>query len=424
MLEKQNKLSAHTVLRIAEGTSHKIGDEFHTALIETLSEVMDVSLVLITHGEGYPARTARTLFCWREGLPAENFQYELAGTPCALVYGRDRITVPCDLGKRFPKEKGFEGYCGVPLLNRHGTVVGHFAVFSKTPFENAELCETIMRIFGSRVEVELQRAAADRDRDALVHSLQRTRDRLEQQRDASRAANSFKSDLVAMTVHDLRNPLTAILNRAELISAYLNENTSLPPQARIEKAAQSANEIINTSERMEKMISGVLDSARANATDISYAPAKFDLSNTLATVLALNEKRALEKSLHVDCTFPETLIIHADEDRLIEAVDNLISNAIKFSQPDSGIFLSASVKETNVIISVRDEGQGIAEEELDLIFDRFENAPSNPTEDEASFGLGLWIVKTIAERHGGSVEVHSDGLGQGSCFAITLPNAL
>jgi len=421
--ENQENLTVRTVLQIAEGTSHEIGDKFHTALIETLNRVMNVSLVLITRGEGYPAHSAQTLFCWREGAPVENFSYELEGTPCALVYGGDRITIPCELGLRYPKEEGFEGYCGVPLLNRHQSVVGHFAVLSKDPFEDAELCQIIMRIFGNRVEAELQRASADRDRDALVQSLMHVRDRLEQQREASRAANSFKSDLVAITVHDLRNPLTAIMSRAELIATYLGEEIDLPAETRVEKATKSADEIINTSERMEKMISDVLDSSRADATDISYAPARFDLSKMLATVAALNDDVAARKSIYIHRDFSQGLNIFGDEDRLIEAVDNLLGNAIKFSSEGTVVTLMATKTDGAITISVQDEGVGISADEIELIFERFQNASSKPTGGEESFGLGLWIVKSIASRHGGSVSAHSDGPGQGACFVVTLPNA-
>lgn len=422
MPDKQENLTVSTVLQIAEGTSHEIGEKFHAALIETLSRVMKVSLVLITRGEGYPAHTAQTLYCWREGAPAENFSYELDGTPCAFVYGGDRITIPCELGLHYPKEAGFEGYCGVPLLNRHRSIVGHFAVLSKAPFEDVGLCEIVMRIFGSRVEAELQRAAADRDRDALVQSLSHARDRLEQQREASRAANSFKSDLVAITMHDLRNPLTAIMNRAELITTYLSEELDLPEKTRVEKATKSADEILNTSERMEKMISEVLDSSRADATDLSYAPALFDLSKMLATVAALNDDVAAKKSIYIHRDFPQGLNVFGDEDRLIEAIDNLLSNAIKFSSGGSAVTLMATEADNATTISVRDKGVGIPAGEVEQIFDRYRDASSKPTDGETSFGLGLWIVKSITDRHGGSVSAYSDGPGHGACFTVTLPN--
>ena len=412
------------VLQIAEGTAHQVGDEFHTALIDILHKVMNVSLAIITRGEGYPAHTAHTLYCWQEGKAAENFKYELEGTPCALVYGGKRITIPCDLGKRFPKEEGLEGYCGVPLLNRHQSVVGHFAVLSKEPFEDVELCETIMRIFGSRAEAELQRASSDGEREALVQSLRRSKGRLEQQREAARAANHFKSNLVEMTVHDLRNPLTAIISRAELISTYLKDKLPLERAKRIEKATQSADGIINTSERMETMIGEILDSSRSNATDLSYVPALFDLSITLATIVALNNEIAEKKSVQIVCDCPLTLDVLADEDRLIEAVDNLLNNAIKFSSSGSVVFLSAKQEDRCFKISVQDWGQGIVAEELNSIFDRFQDASAKPTGGETSFGLGLWIVKTIAERHGGDVLAKSDGEGQGACFTITIPNTI
>ncbi len=421
MTRDNRLLTTHMMTQIAAGTATKLGDEFNRALVETLHRVMNVSLAILTRGEGYPAHAAQTLYCWQDGKPAENFRYDLDGTPCTLVYAGERITIPCDLGKKFPKERGFEGYCGVPLRNRHKSVVGHLAVLSREPFDDTDNCETILRIFGSRAEAELQRADADVEREALIQSLQRTRDRLQLQREAARAANSFKSDLVAITVHDLRNPLTAIISRADLVTTYLTGTVSLSQEDRLKKATQCADDIVTNSERMEKMISGILESSRANATQVSHTPSLFDLSHTLATVVSLNQDAAATKSIHIDLSVPVGLKLFADEDRLIEAIDNLVANAIKFSPEGSGVFLSVYVTEDDVSFTVRDQGQGLAAGDVHNIFERFQGASAKPTGSEASFGLGLWIVKEIADNHGGHVTATSDGPGLGAAFTLTLP---
>ena len=410
------------LLQIAEGTAQKIGEEFHHALVETLRRVMNVSIAIITRGVGHPVSKAQTLYAWRDGEKVEQFDYVLEGTPCALVYGGVRLTVPCDLAQKFPRDAGLESYCGVPLHDKHGGVVGHFAVFSETPLENEQAVENIMRIFASRVEAEIQRARADMEREALIRSLKRSRDRMELQREAARAANSFKSDVLAMTVHDLRNPLTTIVNRAELIDTYAGGKTKLDAGERQRKTVESAHAIIQNSERMERMIVDVLKAARTNATTLSHEPATFDLCKTLSALIALNEETAQRKSIRIEADMPRALLVEADEDHLIEAVDNLISNAIKFSPSGSNILVCAHEMRGATTIEVADQGIGLSREELSSIFDRYQVGSSPDADTEASFGLGLWIVKTIAERHGGKAQATSKGVGKGSTFSISIPS--
>lgn len=422
MTSDTNKSSEALLLQIAEGTAQKVGDDFHRSLIETLRRVMDVSIAVITRGVGHPPSHAQTLYAWRDGDSVQSFEYELEGTPCALVYNDVRVTVPCDLTKNFPRENGLESYCGVPLHDKHGAVTGHFAVFSDHAFEDERAVENIMRIFASRVEAEIQRAYADRERDALIRSLKRSSDRMELQREAARAANSFKSDVLAMTVHDLRNPLTAIMNRAELIETYSGDQTSFSLEERQRKSAESARAIIQNSERMEKMIVEVLRSSRANATSLSHEPATFDLCKMLTSIIALNEEIAAKKSIFIKTDLPTSLLVEADEDRLIEGVDNILSNAIKFSEPNTKICVCAHEMRGMTTIEVIDEGIGLSPSDLTTIFEQYQASENNERRDDTSYGLGLWIVKTIAERHGGRVRATSDGRGKGSTFSISIPS--
>jgi signal transduction histidine kinase len=110
-----------------------------------------------------------------------------------------------------------------------------------------------------------------------------------------------------------------------------------------------------------------------------------------------------------------------DPDRLREAVDNLISNAIKYSPVGGNIEMTMSVADDNILIRVADEGAGLSEEDVSRLFGRFQRLSARPTGGESSTGLGLSIVKRIVELHGGSVAAQSPGPGRGTTFTIRLP---
>jgi signal transduction histidine kinase len=110
-----------------------------------------------------------------------------------------------------------------------------------------------------------------------------------------------------------------------------------------------------------------------------------------------------------------------DTDRIREAIDNLVSNAIKYSPIGGKIAVLVTRDEDNTTIRVRDEGAGLSPEDLGRLFGRFQRLSAKPTAGESSTGLGLSIVKRIIDMHGGEVTAASAGPGQGSTFTITLP---
>ncbi len=142
------------LLKIAESISGEVGSDFLKALVIALKETMDVSIALITEGEGDPLRLARAIYAIQDGEPAKDIVYDLKGTPCSVVYTGQRVVIPCDLALRFPTEEGLSSYVGVPLFAENGEVSGHLAVFSEHPIEDPDFAESLVRIFGQRVEAE------------------------------------------------------------------------------------------------------------------------------------------------------------------------------------------------------------------------------------------------------------------------------
>jgi signal transduction histidine kinase len=120
---------------------------------------------------------------------------------------------------------------------------------------------------------------------------------------------------------------------------------------------------------------------------------------------------------------PPNFVTMCDADRMREAIDNLVSNAIKYSPIGGKITLVVSHDKANTIIRIADEGAGLSPEDLGRLFGRFQRLSAKPTAGESSTGLGLSIVKRIIDMHGGQVTADSSGPGQGSTFTVTLPAA-
>jgi len=137
-----------------------------------------------------------------------------------------------------------------------------------------------------------------------------------------------------------------------------------------------------------------------------------------------NRALAEKKEQTIQVIAPPHQFWNCDRDRLREAVDNLVSNAIKYSPRGGQIELSMSVDGDTIAIAVRDEGAGLSREDISRLFGRFQRLSAKPTGGESSTGLGLSIVKRIVELHGGRIDSESPGPGRGSTFTIRLPAGL
>jgi signal transduction histidine kinase len=146
-----------------------------------------------------------------------------------------------------------------------------------------------------------------------------------------------------------------------------------------------------------------------------------DLAAMLGEIVSANRAQAEKKKQSIQLNAPARQMWRGDPDRLREAVDNLVSNAIKYSPVGGHIELTMSVADQHIVIAVADEGAGLAADDIARLFGRFQRLSARPTGGESSTGLGLSIVKRIVELHGGRVGAQSAGPGRGATFTIRLP---
>lgn len=231
--------------------------------------------------------------------------------------------------------------------------------------------------------------------------------------------NKLKNQMMGMAAHDLRNPLTVILNYADfLISDHLHE------QAIFNKDQfQLIQEIKGSSEYMVKIIEDMLDTSVFESGSINLKKTRSDLVEIIKEAVSLSRTPANKKNISITTHLPDSSVNKdIDSHKVQQVLDNLLSNAIKYSNLNTEIEvgIEQSGNAEGVTIFVKDQGQGIPEDEINMLFEPFSKVSVKSTAGEKSTGLGLAIVKKIVEAHGGRIEVESE-VGVGSTFAVKLP---
>lgn len=230
--------------------------------------------------------------------------------------------------------------------------------------------------------------------------------------------DQLKSDFLATMSHELRTPLTSIIGYTDMMLSGLagEVGNAQKPYLRA---------VLNSSETLLCLINDMLDLTKIQAGRMDLRLAPVDLSAAVAASLAVVEPQARKRRIRLCTTVPATLPpVLADPARLEQILVNLLSNAIKFSPEQAPVGIEGRRLASGwVQVLVTDEGEGIAEEDVGRIFERFSQLDSNSTRQHGGTGLGLAITRDLVELHGGSITVRSRPRA-GSTFAFTIPQAL
>src|SRR6476469_3720200 len=228
-------------------------------------------------------------------------------------------------------------------------------------------------------------------------------------------ANGFKNEILGTVAHDLKNPLGVILGRTEMLTELISAGASK------ESVTAQVEHIRDATRRLTSMVDHLISDAMADAFDISIRREAVDIAGLVSEVTDANQPLAANKQQTITVSAPPNCITMCDADRMREAIDNLISNAIKYSPIGGKIAVLVDREQNKTVIRIADEGAGLSPEDLGRLFGRFQRLSAKPTAGESSTGLGLSIVKRIIDMHGGQVNADSAGPGQGSTFTVILP---
>ncbi len=228
--------------------------------------------------------------------------------------------------------------------------------------------------------------------------------------------NEQKNRILGMAAHDLRSPLGVILGYSEFLEAEAGDVLNAEQR-------EFVAVIKDTSEFMLRMVTDILDVTSIEAGQLKLDRQPTDLTRLVRHNVKLNQVLASRKQIAVELeAIPALQPILLDAGKIEQVLNNLISNAVKFSHGGSRVVIRLTCSNEFVTVAVQDQGQGIPERDLSKLFKPFGKASVRSTAGEHSTGLGLAIVRNIVEGHGGRIWLESE-VGKGSTFSFTLPIA-
>ena len=223
-----------------------------------------------------------------------------------------------------------------------------------------------------------------------------------------------KNRLIGIAAHDLRSPLSTVSSYFELVSDLLKENS-------IDDTMELVPTINQLLEFMFNLITDVLDYTKIEAGKLELIKRDFNLIPFMNQIIKFNKLLGTKKNITINPQYShKKVMVKADQNKLSQVMNNLLTNAIKYSEINTQINIIINVSKKEVIVVVSDQGKGIPKSELGELFKPFTTTSVKSTGGEESTGLGLVSVKKIIETHGGRIWVNS-AIGIGSQFYFTIP---
>jgi PAS domain S-box-containing protein len=228
-------------------------------------------------------------------------------------------------------------------------------------------------------------------------------------------ANQLKDEFLATLSHELRNPLNVVIGYSEILRRSDGSQTH-------EFVVKAAETIRRNALAQSQLVSDLLDLSRLQMGKLSLNRQPASLSTIIKDAVDTVRDEANAKSVSVEIDLdPEVLVVEGDPVRLGQIAWNLLNNAIKFTPAAGTVRVSLTGENNDALLVVEDSGQGIAPEFLPHVFEIFRQADASIARKQGGMGIGLALVRQLAELHGGSVKAESEGVGQGARFAVRIP---
>jgi len=292
-------------------------------------------------------------------------------------------------------DMGVKSYAGVPIKNG-GQTVGVLFVHSLEPnaFDDRV---SLLSGFASQAAIAIENARLYEEAKTVA---------------VLQEADRLKTELLSNVSHELRTPLASIKGYASSLLRFFDR---YPDEEKID----SLQEIDQASNRLNDLVENLLQMSRLEMAGLHIDKEPVSMLSMIDQAVADMEHKATGHRFVTRCarTVPA---VDADPNRVQQVIDNLLTNAVKYSPAGTEITVSCQADEEEIVVSVRDQGRGIAKENLEKVFDRFFQERPGAAEGGVGTGLGLAICKRIVEGHGGRIWVESEH-GKGSNFSLTLP---
>jgi PAS domain S-box-containing protein len=315
-------------------------------------------------------------------------------TPRAQLYGKaDEELFPAEVAAQFRANdrRALASGTGVQVIEtlEHADGVRHHSIVSKFPIPGLD--PTAVMVGGMAIDIT--------DRIEMEARLQ--------------TADRRKDEFLAMLAHELRNPLAPICNAVQLMRVLGSED------ANVQRARDMIDRQVN---HLARLVDDLLDVSRITRGKITLQKEPLALAVVIARAVETSRPLIDARRHTLTVTLPpEPLRVEADMTRLAQVVSNLLNNAAKYTEEGGHIELHVERAGADAVVRVRDSGLGIPGDLLPHVFDLFTQGDRSLARSEGGLGIGLTLVKSLVEMHGGTVTAHSDGPGRGSEFVVRLP---
>ncbi len=271
----------------------------------------------------------------------------------------------------------------------------------------------ILFSFALARRINLLRGENEQKQALVIEAERKNRRLIEERADKLQALDKIKDQFLANTSHELRTPLNGIIGISE---SLMDLSEKLSPQ----KLRENLSMVVSSGKRLASLVNDLLDFSKLKNKDLNLRQKPLDLYSVSDYVIKMIQPLVGDKQIELINEVPKNLTpVFADENRTIQVLNNLVGNAIKFTE-FGYVKITAQQKEEMVEISTEDTGIGIPSEKLEMIFEDFEQADSTSNRVHAGTGLGLSISKKLVELHGGKMWVISK-VGLGSTFYFSMP---
>jgi PAS domain S-box-containing protein len=226
----------------------------------------------------------------------------------------------------------------------------------------------------------------------------------------SKEGEKRKDDFVNMASHELKTPITSLRLYIDILLKQINKKD--------EKTFKIGKSIAYQADRIQELVSDLLDVSRLQTGKLTFAKEEFRLDKLVEQTV--NELQGITKDQKIVIDIKGVVKVNADKFRIYQVITNLITNAVKYSSSGTTITVSVEKQKDDALVSVRDEGRGIAKDQQKKIFERLYQVRSDSSLQSSGLGMGLYISREIVRKHKGTIWVESEK-GKGSTFYFTLP---
>jgi PAS domain S-box-containing protein len=408
----ESKQAQQAFRLLVVGTAATTGSDFFHSLVRHMAQALRARYALVTTCDDQ--KHARTLAFWKGDGFWENFDFDIADTPCEKVLHGEVCHYRQGLQGLFPLDKFLtdwkaESYLGVPMLDGRNRVIGHIAILDDKPMEADSRTIDLLKIFASRAAAELKRQKAEDELQAALQERERMREQLAHLAHLNRV--STMGELAASLAHEIKQPISAALTDAKTCLRWLSRD-----QPDLPEAQDAASRVVKDATHATEIISRISSLFKKGALQRE----SIEVNTVIQEMIALLGTEEARYSITIHSALTDGLPnIYADRIQIQQVLMNLMINAIE-AMKDMGSGGELTIKsqqedDGQVLVSVRDTGKGLRPEHEKQIFNAFFTTKPQGT------GMGLAISRSIIESHGGHLWATSNA-GPGATFQFSLPN--